>query len=103
MAFLFLPFKSANDRESHKQDFLPIMEVIDYNVLTDGGNFFDQPVKTDLIKMHDIITKIMTGQGDNYTTGCLLDYPYFKNMLETNCNRFRPKRNMTNQFYWKSK
>ena len=22
--------------------------------------------------------KIATGQGDDYTTGCLLDYPYFK-------------------------
>ena len=22
--------------------------------------------------------KIATGQGDNYTTGCLLDYPCFK-------------------------
>ena len=25
------------------------------------------------------IRKIATGQGDDYTTGCLLDYNYFKN------------------------
>ena len=25
------------------------------------------------------IQKIATGQGDDYTTGCLLDYNYFKN------------------------
>ena len=28
---------------------------------------------------YDNIRKIATGQGNNYTTGCLLDYPYFKN------------------------
>ena len=27
---------------------------------------------------YDNIRKIATGQGDDYTTGCLLDYPYFK-------------------------
>ena len=30
------------------------------------------------MKTYDNITKIATGQGDDYTTGCLLDYPYFK-------------------------
>ena len=39
--------------------------------------FFAQPVKSDL-KKYDNIRKIATGQGDDYTTGCLLDYPYFK-------------------------
>ena len=28
---------------------------------------------------YDSIWKIATGQGDNYTTGCLLDYNCFKN------------------------
>ena len=42
-----------------------------------GRNFFDQPIKNDL-KKYDNIRKITTGQGDDYTTGCLLDYPYFK-------------------------
>ena len=36
---------------------------------------FDQPVKNDLIK-YDSIRKTATGQGDDYTTGCLLDYPF---------------------------
>ena len=31
----------------------------------------------DLIKQYDEIRKISTGQGDDYTTGCLLDYSYF--------------------------
>ena len=39
--------------------------------------FFDQPIESDL-KTYENIRKIATGQGDDYTTGCLLDYPYFK-------------------------
>ena len=46
--------------------------------MIDERNFFDQPVKDDLIT-YDNIRKIAIGQGDDYTTGCLLDYPYFKN------------------------
>ena len=30
-------------------------------------------------KTYENIRKIATGQGDDYTTGCLLDYIYFKN------------------------
>ena len=40
--------------------------------MIDGKNFFDQPVT------YENIRKITTGQGDDYTTGCLLDYTYFK-------------------------
>ena len=39
--------------------------------------FSDQPIKNDL-KTYDNIRKIATAQGDDYTTGCLLDYPYFE-------------------------
>ena len=45
--------------------------------MIDGRNFFDQPIKSDL-KAYDSIRKIATGQCDDYTTGFLLDYPYFK-------------------------
>ena len=45
--------------------------------MIDGRNFFDQPINSDL-KTYENIRKIATGQGDDYTTGCLLDYPYFK-------------------------
>ena len=37
---------------------------------------FGQLVQNDL-KTYDSIQKIVIGQGDDYTTGCLLDYPYF--------------------------
>ena len=39
---------------------------------------FDQPIKNNKVT-YDNIRKIAIGQGDDYTTGCLLDYPYFAN------------------------
>ena len=45
--------------------------------MINGENFFDQPVKDNRITCENI-RKIATVQGDDYTTGCLLDYPYFK-------------------------
>ena len=45
--------------------------------MVDGKNFFDQPVKNNKVT-YENIRKIATGQGDDYTTGCLLDYTYFK-------------------------
>ena len=49
----------------------------DYNAMTDGQKFFDQPVRTNLIT-YDSIPKIVIGQRDEYATACLLDYPCFK-------------------------
>ena len=72
-----LSLKDDDNRESHKQYYLPTVEIKYYNVRIDGSNFLDQPMKNDL-KTYDNIRKIATGQGDNYTTGCLLDYPYFR-------------------------
>ena len=46
--------------------------------MIDGKSFFDQPINSNL-KTYDIIRKIATGQGDDYTTGCLSDYSYFNN------------------------
>ena len=45
--------------------------------MIDGKNFFDQPVKNDKVT-YENIRKITIGQGNDYTTGCLLDYSYFK-------------------------
>ena len=45
--------------------------------MIDGKNFFDQPINS-INKTYENIRKIATNQGDNYTTGCLLDYSYFK-------------------------
>ena len=46
-----------------------------------GQKFFDQPVRNDLTTF-DNIQKIKTGQRDDYTTGCLLDYNYFEKYFQ---------------------
>ena len=43
----------------------------------DGRNFDDQPINY-LIKQYDEVKKVSTGYGDDYKTGCLLDYAYSK-------------------------
>ena len=45
--------------------------------MIDGKKFFDQPIKNYLITCYKI-RKIAIGQGDDYITGCLLDYAFFK-------------------------
>ena len=47
--------------------------------MIDGKNFFDQPVKNGKVT-YENITKFTIGQGDDYTTGCLLDY--FKKFIK---------------------
>ena len=44
--------------------------------MINGENFFDQLTKNNKVT-YENIRKIATGQGDDYTTGCLLDYSYF--------------------------
>ena len=51
--------------------------------MIDGRNVFDKPINS-VTKTRENIRKRATGQGDDYTTGCLLDYSYFK---ENDCNR----------------
>ena len=72
-----LAFENDDDRTSNDQYYLPTVEIKDYNIVINGENFFDQPIKNNKIT-YDNIRKIATGQGDDYTTGCLLGYPYFK-------------------------
>ena len=45
--------------------------------MINGENVFDQPIKYNKVT-YENIRKIATGLGDQYTTGCLLDYPYFR-------------------------
>ena len=62
---------------SFKKYFLPRVKIENYNIQIDGRNLYDQPIN-DLIKEYDEIRKKSTGQGDDYTTGCLLDFSYFE-------------------------
>ena len=62
---------------SHRKNALPRMIIKNYNIEIDGKNFYDQSIN-DTIKQYNEVRKISTGQGDDYTTGCWLDYIYFK-------------------------
>ena len=71
-----LAFSNDNHRISTKRYNLPDVEIKKYNIMINGENFFDQPIKNNKVT-YENITKIATGQGDDYKTGCLLHYPYF--------------------------
>ena len=69
---------AGNDQvstDSFKKYFLPRIKIENY-IKIDGRNFYDQPIN-DSIKQYDEIRKISTGKGDDYTTGCLLDFDCF--------------------------
>ena len=52
-----------------------------------------QPVKDDL-RTYDNIQKIVIGKGDDYTTGCLLDYPYFKKYYKLTAIELSKQKNL---------
>ena len=72
-----IAFEDDTQRTSNKRYYLPNVEIKDCNVMIDGKKSFYQPVKNDKIT-YENIRKIATGQGDDYTTGCLLDYSHFR-------------------------
>ena len=57
-----MSFKDDDGRESHKQYYLPTVEIKDYNVMINGINLFDQLIKNDL-KTYDNIQRFSTFQG----------------------------------------
>ena len=73
-----LAFENDNHRTIHDQYCLPTVEIKDYNIMINGENFFDQPIKNNKVT-YENIRKISTGHGDDNTTGCLLDYSHFVN------------------------
>ena len=82
MSRLFvLSSEKEDDRTSHSNYYLPKVEIKDYSAMIDGKNVFDRTMNTDL-KTYEIIRKIATALGDDYTTGCLLDYFYLMIITE---------------------
>lgn len=81
---LVLAFNGVNgdankvDKNSHRKYVLSGVETKNYNTLIDAKNFYDLSMN-DSIKKYNKIRKIATGQGDDYTLRCFLDYCYFKN------------------------
>ena len=70
-----LAYQTADDRQSYSQFYLPKVMVKDYNVTIDKLAFFDLPIKTEEETYEKIID---IGRNNEYTTGNLLDYGYFK-------------------------
>ena len=78
-----LPFAATDQaantvyRDSHRKFYLPRTSITNYNAINDGRNFYDQPINSDE-RQYDELRKVTLDKGDDYTTGCLLDFAYFK-------------------------
>ena len=70
-----LAFENDAQRKVHSGCYLPNVEIKSYNVMINGENFFDKPIKDDKVT-YENIRKVATGKGDDYTIGFLLDYQY---------------------------
>ena len=70
-----LSYPNADDRQSFSQFYLPNVMVKDYDVIIDKLTFFDLPLKTEEEAYEKIID---ISRNNEYTTGNLLDYDYFK-------------------------
>ena len=70
-----LSFENEDDRTCFSKYYVPKVEIKDFNVLIDGKPFFEIPVKN---KKEAYEALIEMGKDNNYTTGNLLDYKYFK-------------------------
>ena len=75
---LAYPAADNNNRQSFSRFYLPSVMVKDYNVIIDKLEFFDLPIKTEEEAYEKIID---ISRNNEYTTGNLLDYDYFKNII----------------------
>ena len=64
-------------RNCQQKYYLPRINLKKYNVIIDGRNFYDNPIESDIEKDREL-KKVMIAKGEDYTTGSLLDYDYFK-------------------------
>ena len=64
------------DRNNRRKYYLPRSNLNKY-VIIDGRNFYDNPIESDIEKYREL-KKVIIGKGEDYTTGSLLDYNYFK-------------------------
>ena len=64
-------------RNGQRKYYLARIDLKKYNVIIDGRNFYDNPIESDIEKYREL-KKVMIGKGEDYTTGSLLYYNYFK-------------------------
>ena len=70
-----LAYQTADNRQLYSQFYLRKVMVKDYNAIIDKFAFFDLPIKTEEEAYEKIID---ISRNNEYTTGNLLDYDYFK-------------------------
>ena len=68
-------YRTADDRQSFSQFYLPRVMVKDCNAIIDKLSFFSMPIKTEEETYEKVID---ISRNNEYTTGNLLDYDYFK-------------------------
>ena len=61
-------------RNSFSHYYVPIVQIRDFNVITDGKSFFDLPIKNE----EEAYEKIIDMSNNNYTSGNLLDFAYYE-------------------------
>ena len=74
---LFLMAYSRADDTQATRNGQKKIDLKKYSVIIDGRNFYDNPIESDIEKYREL-KKVMIGKGEDYTTGSLLDYNYFK-------------------------
>ena len=74
---------TGDNRDSFSDYYVSNVEIKDFNVLINEKSFFELPVKSE----EETYKKIMDMSNNNdYTTGNLLDFVYFKKKVQINCN-----------------
>ena len=63
-------------RNGQQKYYLSRIDLEKYNVIIDGRNFYDNPIESDIEKYREL-KKVMIGNGEDHTTGSLLDFNYF--------------------------
>ena len=88
MFLLVYTNRGDNAKRFNAQKYcLPKSIIKNDKIIINGKTFYDQVIDSD-IKPYEEIRKLTTGQGENYTTGCLIDYDYIKNHYIINSNLF---------------
>ena len=76
MAYSRADYNQAT-RDGQRKYYLPRIDLKKYNVILDGRNFYDNPIENNIEKYREL-KQAMIGKGEDYITGSLLDYEYFK-------------------------
>ena len=104
--FVYSNVNNNGKRYKGQRYYLPKCIIKNYNVIIKGKNVYDQPIDSG-IKRCEEIRKLTIGQGEDYITGCLLDYDYITNHygviavdLSWQKNRCRSKSNSAKRICW---